>query len=140
LENLVGNADGEAEAEVADTAVKANSQFQQYVQQRKLAEESKASEKERPATAGPGESGEAKKNKKKKKKDKRTDEADELDDMAFLDQVIQEKYTCPADGCERSIQMGWCQCRSCRRRFCPLHFDASKHRCNPDHKKMGSSL
>ena len=71
---------------------------------------------------------EKKKNKKKKNK-KKKEEEEPIDDMDFLRSIIADKYTCPVKGCEASIKLGWCMCKNCKGRFCPLHFHPEKHDC-----------
>ena len=55
--------------------------------------------------------------------------AEELDDLDFLDAVISENKKCTLSSCPTNIELFFCMCKSCKKRFCALHFHEDKHFC-----------
>jgi hypothetical protein len=70
---------------------------------------------------------EEKKKPKKEKKPKQPPStidkaAQELDDLDFLDTVISENKKCSLASCATNIELFFCLCKACKKRFCAVHF------------------
>ena len=55
--------------------------------------------------------------------------AQDLDDLDFLDAMISENKKCNLSSCSTNIELFFCLCKACKKRFCAVHFQEEKHFC-----------